>query len=208
MLRTLSFCLGFFLCLSSIEASTSPKLIIIRHAQAHHNIKHTYNSNPNHKNYQPSYLTSTGEKEVAETARELKEQGINAESVHLTLVSPLPRALQTASLLAEEGALSRNTIVIEPRLTEAHMGENEGETYPLDPKIKKKLGESGRQIRNRVSQLLKEIRMQSIPGDVVVITHDRPSSEIYRLMTGQNKHFNTAEIVILPRDKTRFLTYE
>lgn len=198
--------------MSVVHAEDGAKIVIMRDAQSENHLMHTRNSNPNHCSYKPSYLTARGKKEVCDTAAALKEAGITNETVSLTLVSPLPRALQTASALADQGVLPRDTIFVDTRLTAVQHGEREGELYEINvinhTRAHEFEGETEEDVLVRVKRVLKDVGSQKPEGHVVVITHGTPATEIHRLLTGHKKRFNTAEAVVLPLGKSRFLTYE
>lgn len=202
---------AILLSYSSAQADDQQKIVLIRHAQAENNTMHFLNSNPKHPRYKPCYLTPQGVRQVEQTAKVLKEAGIDKETVSLTVTSPLPRAIQTASELAQQGILSRETIIVDPRLTESQHGDKEGEPGDLNgwdlSEAHTYGGETYEDIRIRVKEALKEIGSQEHSGHVVIITHGTPAHELHLLLTGQGKKLGNAEVVILPMNQTRILTY-
>lgn len=210
MMRSFIF-LALFL-FSTMYAEDGAKIVIVRDAQSENHLMHTRNSNPHHSSYKPSYLTARGKSDVGQTAAALKDAGITNETVSLTLVSPLPRALQTASALADQGVLPRDSLMVDTRLTAVQHGEKEGEIYDLNVKGHARghdfEGETEEDVLVRVKRVLKDIGSQKPKGHVVVITHGTPATEIHRLLTGHEKRFQTAEAVVLPLGQSRFLTYE
>ncbi len=201
---------------SLTDGADAANLIIIRHAQAQHNIDHQVNSNPAHVSYHPSYLTSIGERQAKITAEQLLDKGINQHNVSLTLVSPLPRAMQTAAVLADRGVIARASIVMDPRLTAMQLGDKEGkEAFDIEGQARyhkqaKSLGgEREQDVLERATQVLKELGSQNIAGNVVIVTHATTAREIVRLMTGKPQNFDTGEAVILPRNTTtHFLNHQ
>lgn len=207
-----SFIFLAFLVISTAHAADEAKIVVVRDAQSENHLMHTRNSNPRHSSYKPSYLTTRGKTDISQTAKSLKNAGITHETVSLTLVSPLPRALQTASALADQGVLPRDSIMVDTRLTAVQHGTREGEMYDLNVKTHAQgrdfEGETEEDVLVRVKRVLKDIGSQKPQGHVIVITHGTPATEIHRLLTGHEKRFQTAEAVVLPLGKSRFLTYE
>ena len=172
------------------------KIIIMRDAQSENHLMHTRNSDPSHPSYKPSYLTKLGKQQVNDTADSLKQSGITKETVSLTLVSPLPRALQTASALADQGILPRDTLFVDTRLIAVQHGNKEGDMYELNMTSHHLAhefeGETEEDVLVRVKRLLKDMGSEAPSGHVIIITHGTPAGEIHRLLTGQKKQFSNA----------------
>lgn len=201
---------ALLLSTSFLMGIDTPQIVVIRHAQAQHNIDQTLNSNPKHEAYRPSYLTRIGEKEAKITAELLLEKGINADTVSLTLVSPLPRATQTATLLSEQGVLAHKTIVIDQRLSEKMAGDHEGSALDManDKKAKHYDAEKEADVLVRVREVLKDVGSRGLQGHVVIITHAVPAKEIIKMMTGEARDLATSEAVIIPMNSTKFLYHK
>lgn len=198
-----------FLILSVLAFSQAygeeSKLIIIRHGQGVHNVLHQHNSNPLHPNYFRSDLTDLGRKQVAETAEKLKALGFNKETIELVIVSPLPRTLQTAQILAEQGIFDESVMVIDSRVTEGNAGELEGQS--TEPTKKHKLdlyfrnalrGETDQEIKDRMENIFRAILKRGAKGHVLIITHRGPARELIHMITGDFVGLDTAEAKILP----------
>lgn len=187
--------LGLCFFSDTIAAETSD-LIVVRHGEAMHNVAKCYNSNPDHSAYTPSYLTEAGKQQVRATAKRLLDLGYNDCNVTAVYVSPLPRTLQTAEILAESGLFSKDKIAIDPRLIETQVGELEGQ--PLvqnwqESFAEKYQTETDEQLRARVKDFHQEIIIRPSAGNIVVVTHQAPgvvllginSEESFRLSTGE-----------------------
>lgn len=186
----------------------SAKLIIIRHGQGTHNVEGFYSSDPNHPNYRPAYLTEKGMHQARRTAFRLSAQGISKENIQEVYVSPLPRTIQTANYLVEEGIISPDQIKIEPRLIEVQMGEREGKHYyefPEDPwdhsKAHEYGGETNQDVRNRVISLYNEVISNHPKKNIIFVTHGSPALELTKAIEGNAKKLNPAEYKILQLTK-------
>ena len=72
----------------------------MRHGEAEHNVENRYNSAPGHPAYKARHLTLSGREQARQSADELQIKGITDESICRILVSPLPRAQETANIVA------------------------------------------------------------------------------------------------------------
>jgi broad specificity phosphatase PhoE len=170
-------CIAFFLfalSLWGVDCTTPQKLIIIRHGESDHNVNHVYNSNPAHPSYTPSHLTESGKETVKQTAKKLLKEGFNNKNITHVYVSPLPRTIETANLLAQMGLFSKDKIVIDRKLIEIQAGNLEGlpEGPPWnDQKAYKYHAETPSHVAHRVDLFYKKLKEENPCGNVIVVTH-------------------------------------
>lgn len=74
-------------------------IIIMRHGEAGSNVEGRYNSAPGHPANKVRPLTSLGRKQARQSADELLAKGVVGENICQVLVSPLPRAQETANIV-------------------------------------------------------------------------------------------------------------
>ncbi len=85
-----------------------------RHGQTTHNLKNVFNK-------LDASLNDTGRAQAAEVGRKATDLDIQK-----IVSSPLPRAIETSSVIAKTLGLNSDGIVVEPLLTEVHAGELAG----------------------------------------------------------------------------------
>ncbi len=197
----------FSLALSSIltcQQDQESKLIVVRHGEGYHNLVKLHNSNPLHPNYFHADLTDLGRAQVAETAKKLLAQGFNKDNIDLVIVSPLPRTLQTAEILAEYGLFNEKYMVIDSRVIEVNAGDEEGQTVLTATGQKQDWynwqtlnGETNKDIRDRMEDIYQAILKKSVKGNVLIVTHGLPSFELIRILTGEPIQLGTAEAKVL-----------
>ena len=194
----------FLVCLISLIDAA--KIIIIRHGQGTHNLEGLYNSNPNNPNYTVANLTEEGKKQVERSAKKLLSYGINKNNVSKIYVSPLPRTVQTAEILIKNGVASSDKMLIDKRLIERQTGSREGhisKEFNYDEingdysKAHSYGGETAEDVRRRISAFHTEIKKLGKNQNIVVVTHETPSSELINIISGKNTHLDTAGFEIL-----------
>ncbi len=149
-------------------------LILVRHGQSQHNVEKFCNSNPEHPAYQVSNLTNQGKSQAALSAQELIEMGFNDSNISIVYVSPLPRTLKTAEILAEAGLFSKDKIVIDPRITEIQCGDAEGMSFPFYPRgaiCDQFHVEREDEIESRVQSFYEEALKQHQGQHVLIVSH-------------------------------------
>lgn len=193
-----------FLGMNTLSAKEDLKLILIRHGEAWNNVKGIINSNPDHPNYIPVYLTGKGKEQCREIALKLNKMGVGRHNVAICLVSPLPRTQQTARRLVREGVVSLDKLATEPRIIESQMGDREGMSHSSFPYAQKHDhsnarsygGETDLDVRMRMAKLLNELKHESYNGYVILVSHGTPCNELHYVLTGEKKRFKNAEALI------------
>ncbi len=166
-------------------AKNDVRLIVIRHGQAIHNLKHTMNSSRS-----PGiYLTDKGIQQIKTSAGRLKDQNID-----LIYVSPVFRTLQTSQILGSELSIPFQNIVIDDRLREQSWGKYEGRTYeeyqsyfknPEDVYVGAVPGgESGSELFSRTLDFLKSAARQN-HKTILVVTHAFNASQISKILADE-----------------------
>lgn len=182
-------------------------LIIIRHGEGDHNVWETFNSNPQHPHYKPSHLTENGVTQVKKTAELLLNYGFDNRNIAAVYVSPLPRTMETAQLIAQVGVFSPDKIHIDKRLIEHQAGDHEGLSSKLDTnqswfvseeEAKAFNGESSAQVRHRMIGLYNEVVKKSGSGHIVFITHGLPAMELIESLTNNKVKLHTAQVYLVP----------
>jgi len=177
-----------------MKQDKKPHLIVLRHGQSDHNVQERYNSNPQHPAYFISHLTERGKMQIHQIGEQLLAQGLDCATIKKAYVSPLPRAIETAQLLADMGVIPEH-FSIDARLIEVNMGDREGKKYsefPEDPWDHTKghlyHGETDDDVAQRTRALLHEVRAQ-YPQDIIMfITHGTPVLTFLELCTHQKRH--------------------
>ncbi len=160
--------------LKELSEAKKPKnnYFVMRHGQANGNVDHILDSygDPNNN------LTDEGKKQASNSAKLLKNENIN-----IILSSPIPRAQETAKIVAGELNLSIET---ENRLREFELGIFNGKSYneylasglsfdDLDKKLEG--GESHRDVMNRVMALIASLEEKYEGKNILLVTHGSPS---------------------------------
>jgi broad specificity phosphatase PhoE len=181
--------------------SMEQDLIVIRHGEAGNNIEKVYNSNPENPNYKPFNLTEAGIQTTLKTAQELLDQGFNNSNIVAVFVSPLPRTIQTADILVQQGLVSKDKIILDKRLIEQNAGDLEGKkTFPSwQPSFSKEYhAESEEQVKNRVKDFYNSILQKYPQGNIIVVTHALVSQDLIELITHQVVKLKPGEAKVIP----------
>ena len=201
------------IALSAHATAWAGDLVVIRHGNSQHNLSHEYNSNPEHEKYRVSCLTPLGVKQAVKTAKKLLSDGYSDDNIAEVVVSPLPRARQTAKVLIKQGLFDASKVRIDPRLTEVNAGDREGlstdifnedhwERHDAD----RYNGETNNQVKSRVLALYDETA-EAFENDenkhVLYITHGVTIYELIDQIKGERIRMQTAETMVLPLEKTR-----
>lgn len=182
-------------------------LIIMRAAES---IPQVYHSNPNHPKYKPLHLTDEDQQKAKLSAEMLLTYGFDNRNITAVYISPLPRAVETATHLAQIGVFSREKIHIDPRLIEIQAGNREGliqSKYTQDPwyvgcqEAKSYRGESNEQVRKRVLAVYDDIEKQHPDGHVLFITHGVPAMELIDSLAKVKVRLQTAQVYLIPLGK-------
>jgi broad specificity phosphatase PhoE len=201
MFRNLKLLSLLFLIVQSNAFASERYITIMRHGQADHNVGNFYNSNPEHPNYRPAFLTTLGKEQAAYTGLKLKIQGLHKRNIAAVITSPLPRTRQTANILAKSGLFAPDKIIFDDRVIEANAGSFEGQPYNpsnLDWDNPTVGGENQETLRCRMQNFYNHIIEQYPEGDIVVVTHGSPSKHLINLLTNEVIQLNTADSITLP----------
>lgn len=177
--------------------SSKQTIIILRHGQAENNIKRIYNSDPQHPNYKIMHLTNVGKQQITETAKKIESLGINKNNVVICVVSPLPRALESAEILIKNNVVKRENIIIDERLIESNLYDLEG--LKVEPShFKPWKGESFLEVKDRVVSLYNEIIKQYPTGNIIFVTHGVPATQLYNFINNvESNKFEHAEFRVI-----------
>lgn len=191
--------------ISSSAMAQERYMTIVRHGQGTHNIKHFYSSNPDHPNYRPAFLTELGKQQVSYTGNKLMIEGYHQRNIAAVIVSPLPRTVQTAKILAQSGLFKTDFFILDKNVIEVQAGDFEGQTY--DPKTldwnKPTIGtgEDRIALRCRMQAFYNKVVKQYPKGDIIVVTHGSPSMQLIDLLTDKQIKLRTADFVSIPITK-------
>lgn len=192
---------------NTVFALQERHLIIIRHGESDQNISHEYNSNPKHPRYKVAHLTDKGQDQVKKTAEILLMHGFDNRNISAVYVSPLPRAIETAQIVAQIGVYAKDKIHVDKRLIEVQAGEREGlikdkltkDSWVVGPnEAKSYKGESNEDVKKRVLAIYDDIEKKHKEGHVVFITHGMPGMELIDSLTHENVRLETAQVYIIP----------
>lgn len=204
--KALALCLLFPI---NITFASERYIHIIRHGQGEHNIKHLYNSNPNHPNYTVANLTPLGKKQVGYTAQKLRIQKLTSQQIAAVFISPLPRTQQTAHILQTAGLFSEAQMHIDDRIIEIQAGSMEGKTYDPrnhdwhNPTPKVDDGEDSDALRCRMQAFYNDVIERYPEGDLVVVTHGSPSMQLIELIADLSIQLSTADVISIPVNSTK-----
>lgn len=192
----------FFSCLMRAD------LIIVRHGQGEHNVQRFFSTDPDDPNHRHAYLTPLGIEQINETARALKREGVNPQSIAKVYVSPLHRTCHTAQILQEEGVFESSQQLIDRRVSEVYAGAYEGKSAKEFPwhtwdysHGKEYGGETEPMILARVMPLVKEIMPIAQDEHVIFVTHGGVAMVLIEALTGVREVLPTRgyRIISLPR---------
>jgi broad specificity phosphatase PhoE len=187
--------------LHAADSSTDQKLIIIRHGEATSNTGNFYNTDPNSPKYNPTHLTDKGKKSIQDDAQKLMSQGINDNNISVVIVSPLPRAIETANTLVDAGLFNKNKVVTDKRIIEVQAGQLEGTAMRPEWKdsFSKEYGaESEQQVKQRIRDFYEEIVKKYPNGNIVIISHQIPENALIDIASGQPRKLGLGEVVVIP----------
>lgn len=181
---------------------------VMRHGESDGNMRGIVNSDNSIENH----LTEKGKEQVRESVHAVKE------SFDLIVTSPLTRAVETAEAVRAEKGLSKESVVVDARISEVHFGAfNNGpreEYVQAFPSLIARSHESPKgvetwqQIRKRVGEFLYELERTYANKRILIVTHDTPGFLLFATARGetneeavnarptvhQDLHFKNAEI--------------
>jgi broad specificity phosphatase PhoE len=172
------------------------KLIFMRHGEATHNVKEIISD----KSIYDSRLTNHGINQVRQSIKKLDGK------IDTIYVSPLPRTIETANLVAKNFPDSR--IAIDDRIREIDYGKYSGQSNnsDLDKTRQKQIGgdyfvrfggsgENKYDIESRVCNFLEECRHDnSSNSTILIISHGIIISFIKRLINAPRGHIPTGNV--------------
>ena len=195
-------------CLSfNLAALQERHLIVLRHGESEDMLTFTCNSSPNHPKYKPSMLTDQGREQVKKAAEQMLNYGFDNRSIAVVYVSTLPRALETANILAQIGLFTPDKIQRDERLNEINAGDAEGQpqssfirdTWWVGEQIAaKNHAESSEALRKRMLEVYDDIEKKHPNGHVLFITHGMPSTELINSLTKVKVKLEPAQVYLIP----------
>ncbi len=203
-----------FFCFNAL-ALQERHLIVLRHGESEDMLTHSCNSNPHHSKYKPSLLTDQGRLQVKKSAEQMLNYGFDNRSITAVYVSTLPRAIETANILAQIGLFTHDKIQLEERLNEIKAGDTEGQPqsefirdtwWVGEQEAAKHHGESSEALRKRVLTVYDDIEKKHPNGHVVLITHGMPSAELINSLTKIKVKLEPAQVYLIPLANRNELT--
>jgi len=183
-------------------------LVIINSAEAENDVSDHFNTDPHNGHYKPSNLTEKGRTQSKQIAELLLNYGFDNRNIVAVYVSPLPRAAQTADVLASIGVFSKDKIHKENRLSEAKAGERENLSksqfskdswFVTSQEAKSFGGESNEKVKERMLSLYDEtFKKYPKGGHVIFITHAVPAIELIDSLTKNRVKLQTAQVYLVP----------
>lgn len=182
-------------------------LIVLRHGESEDMLTNTCNTNPNHSKYKPSLLTDKGRSQVKKAAEQMLSYGFDNRSIKAVYVSTLPRAVETATILADIGLFTHDKIQLDDRLNEIKAGNKEGQTqsdfikdtwWVGEQEAASIQGESSFALRKRMLTIYDEIEKKHHDGHVLVVTHGMPSAELINGLTKTKVKLEPAQVYLVP----------
>jgi len=154
-------------------SSSGNKYFLVRHGEAESNVHKITNSSTNSKNQ----LTEKGKHQAYKAATFLRDEGVD-----VVLSSPLPRARETATIIAKVLGFGGGEVVVNEHLREIEFGMFEGkhidEYHGFYSSHKEKFtksppgGENWRQLKQRATSFLYEIDKYYSNKTIVITSHD------------------------------------
>ncbi len=182
-------------------------LIVLRHGESEDMVSQVCNSNPKSAKYKPALLTDKGREQVKKAAEQLLNYGFDNRSITAVYVSTLPRAVETANILAQIGVFSLDKIQLDERLNEIKAGNKEGlaqsefvlETWWIgDQEADSIRGESSNALRKRMLGLYDKIEKKHPTGHVLLVTHGMPAMELIESLTKSKVKLDAAQVYLVP----------
>lgn len=182
------------------------QFVLCRHGEAEQNVGGWYNSNPEHPRYREANLTDKGIRQALELGQSLRRLGLNNDNVVAVFASPLPRTVQTASLVMKALDVDPELLQQHSGLIEAQAGNresqiiasfNEGDGwFPEQPE--RFHGESRHAIKQRIAgayEFIKDYCRSNHAdenGHVLLFSHGSPIYLLLEAITGSGECLPTA----------------
>ena len=197
------------------SALSERHLMVVRHGEGECDLTHTYHTNPDHAKYVAVPLTDRGQQQVKKTADTLLNNGFDNRSIAAVYVSPLPRAIETAQILANIGVISADKIHIDKRLIDIQAGDRESaaqseqiiETWLVGAhEALSYRGESNIDVRTRMLAFYDEVEAKHPKGHIIIITHGIPSMELIDSVGKQKVKLELAQVYVVPLANRKQIT--
>ena len=159
--------------LKKLSKKSGNKYFVMRHGETNGNLKKVWNVD----SHDTDPLTENGEKEVVESAKQLKGKNID-----VIITSPFPRTQETAHLVSEHIDFSKESVVTDSRLGEWNVGE-EFNGKPIEDffavrnktedryAFKTEDGESYAEVMKRAGEFLYEIEKKYSSKNILIVSH-------------------------------------
>jgi len=190
-----------------LSKKSGNKYFVMRHGETEGNVKHIWNIDSN----VPNLLTEKGKEQVRENVKYLKDKKID-----VIIVSPFGRTQETASIVIENLGLSRDIVVIDPRIGEWNVGDNFN-GKPVEEffvtrntsadryEFKNDGGESYKDVLRRSGDFMYDIDTKYAGKNILIVSHGAVTRGIslvaqgfsFRKMTelsSEFENFNNAEV--------------
>ncbi len=139
-------------------------IYFVRHGLSEANVRRVFAGQKD-----DSLLVDKGRDQARETAKKIKEEGIE---IHKIISSPSKRAHETAQIIASELGFDNSDIIIDERIIEYDMGSLSGtpwHTISSAILVKAQNAENPKDFRNRVYSCMKEL--YQLPENVLLVSH-------------------------------------
>ena len=163
--------------------------LLMRHGESESNVKYGMHGVALSREGEIDHLTQKGETQVRATAEVLK-----GTKIDLVIVSPLMRTRDSLQILNETLDFKDKQIVIDKRLAEINVGENEGKPWDEYRKMFKDErqrflepihgGESLQDVKRRVGDFIYELEEKYKNKKILIISHGAPLWLLHALREG------------------------
>jgi broad specificity phosphatase PhoE len=139
-------------------------IYFVRHGESEANLKKVFAGQKD-----DSLLTDTGREQAKVTAQEIKAEGIVIDHI---ITSPLKRAYETATIIADILGINHSEIKVDARVQEYDMGTLSGTPHKRIPSVEFVTAEGAEDpeaFKNRVQECIHEALKMS--GNVLIVSH-------------------------------------
>lgn len=205
----ISLVFSSLLCSGLVQAGVKLNVILVRHGYALSNQLGVYNTNPKNEGYRPMPLTTKGIQQARDAGDrlnvELKQKNLKISAIYSSI---LPRAVETAEIMASRLDINDLTLIKVEDLIENNMGKFEGKKYDTFPYRHDDLshnhddniqGETLEDVRKRLKGFLSEIILELPEGEttIMLVTHGTPGFLISEILGFGRIYLDNAEYRIL-----------
>jgi isoleucyl-tRNA synthetase/GNAT superfamily N-acetyltransferase len=164
----------FFSTYANIDNWQPTKVLAIRHGEADHNVKDVYSSGEIAKEH---HLTSKGKAQIQATAKILPDFDV-------LIASPLVRAQETATLLAQDTKFS-GEILTDQQIREIDLGNLEGKKYEgREQWTTNKTVEKVASVQKRMRAFFDETVKKYAGKTICIVSHGDPIRELEASLNG------------------------